>query len=102
MIWASYAALLGYIGGKSFEDNHTLAFVVAWCGVTTAVSISLLIEPIRHLPTGKPAGGKRRGEETEVHDDVACPALQDRRRIQIDSISAPSENVSQSSGLPVS
>ena len=22
-IWATYAALLGYIGGKAFEDNHT-------------------------------------------------------------------------------
>ena len=30
LIWATYAALLGYFGGKTFEDNHTLAFVVAF------------------------------------------------------------------------
>ena len=38
IIWATYAALLGYIGGKAFEDNHTLAFVVAFAaalGMTT-------------------------------------------------------------------
>lgn len=46
VIWASYAALLGYIGGKTFEDNHTLAFVVAF---TTAISITVLIEVVRHL-----------------------------------------------------
>jgi membrane protein DedA with SNARE-associated domain len=46
VIWASYAALLGYIGGKTFEDNHTLAFVVAF---TSAVSITVLIEVVRHV-----------------------------------------------------
>lgn len=46
IIWASYAALLGYVGGKTFEDNHTLAFVVAF---TTAVSITVLIEVVRHF-----------------------------------------------------
>ena len=46
VIWASYAALLGYVGGKTFEDNHTLAFVVAF---TTAVSVTILIEVVRHF-----------------------------------------------------
>ena len=46
LIWASYAALLGYIGGKTFEDNHTLAFVVAF---TMAISITVLIEIVRHV-----------------------------------------------------
>lgn len=46
VIWASYAALLGYAGGKTFEDNHTLAFVVAF---TMAISITVLIEVIRHV-----------------------------------------------------
>ena len=27
LLWAGYAALLGYFGGKTFEDNHTKAFV---------------------------------------------------------------------------
>ncbi|MDJ0770049.1 MAG: DedA family protein [Ilumatobacter sp.] len=46
VIWATYAALLGFLGGKAFEDNHTLAFLVAF---VAAVSITLLIELVRHL-----------------------------------------------------
>ena len=45
-IWALYASLLGFIGGKTFEENHALAFVVAF---VTAVSVTVLIEVIRAL-----------------------------------------------------
>jgi membrane-associated protein len=45
-IWASYAALLGYFGGKAFEDNHTAAFLVAF---SAAIGITVIIEVIRHL-----------------------------------------------------
>ncbi|MDH4146235.1 MAG: DedA family protein [Acidimicrobiia bacterium] len=40
-IWATYAALLGFIGGKNFEDNHTVAFLFAF---GAAVSMTVLIE----------------------------------------------------------
>lgn len=43
-IWALYASLLGFIGGKTFEENHTRAFVVAF---VAAVSVTMLIEIIR-------------------------------------------------------
>jgi membrane-associated protein len=43
-IWATYAALLGYIGGKAFADNHTVAFIVAF---GCALSVSALIEVVR-------------------------------------------------------
>jgi membrane protein DedA with SNARE-associated domain len=46
LIWATYASLLGFIGGKAFEDNHTLAFVVAFGAALTA---TVLIEVVRHL-----------------------------------------------------
>jgi membrane protein DedA with SNARE-associated domain len=46
VIWASYAALLGYFGGKTFEESHTLAFLVAF---GTALSITVLIEVVRWL-----------------------------------------------------
>jgi membrane protein DedA with SNARE-associated domain len=69
VIWASYAALLGYIGGKSFEDNHTLAFVFAF---VVAVSISLLIELVRHLRER----AKRRAGEAELHDDAPPPQIE--------------------------
>jgi membrane-associated protein len=45
-IWATYASLLGFIGGRTFEDNHTLAFGAAF---GLAVSGTLLIELGRWL-----------------------------------------------------
>lgn len=44
VIWASYAALLGYFGGRTFEQSHTLAFLVAF---GMALSITVLIELVR-------------------------------------------------------
>ena len=44
VIWGHYAALLGFIGGKSFEDNHTLAFMIAFAA---AFSATALIEVVR-------------------------------------------------------
>ncbi len=46
LIWASYAAGLGAIFGKRFEDNHTIAFILAFLA---AVSITLVIELVRHV-----------------------------------------------------
>lgn len=43
-IWAIYASLLGYIGGKTFGDNHALAFLVAF---GLALSVTVVIELIR-------------------------------------------------------
>lgn len=45
-IWASYAAGLAYIVGDTLEDNHTMAF---WVAFGTALSINVLIELVRHL-----------------------------------------------------
>jgi membrane protein DedA with SNARE-associated domain len=46
VIWASYAALLGYVFGNRFKDNHTMAFLLAF---GAALGITLLIELIRHV-----------------------------------------------------
>jgi membrane-associated protein len=46
LIWASYAAVLGYAGGKTFKDNHTAAFLVAFAA---ALSVTGVIELIRYL-----------------------------------------------------
>jgi membrane-associated protein len=48
VIWATYAALLGYIGGKAFEDDHTKAFLVAFA---CAISATVVIEVVRHFHT---------------------------------------------------
>lgn len=45
-IWAMYASMLGFIGGKSFADNHTRAFLIAFTG---AFSITILIEVARAI-----------------------------------------------------
>lgn len=45
-IWASYATLLGYFGGKTFE-NHTFLGLLIALGI--ALSVGLAIEAVRHL-----------------------------------------------------
>ena len=45
-IWASYAALLGYFGGKTFEDAPWKGLVVAFAA---ALLVTGTIELVRHL-----------------------------------------------------
>jgi membrane protein DedA with SNARE-associated domain len=62
VVWACYAALLGYVGGKAFADNHTLAFLVAFgcaLGVTAVIEV---IRWVRHR--GRP-------DPLDVLDDAA-------------------------------
>ncbi len=48
LIWASYAALLGFFGGKAFEDDHTKAFIVAFAGALSVTGIIELVRWRRH------------------------------------------------------
>ena len=67
VIWASYAALLGYIGKDRFKDNHTAAFLFAF---GAAVSITIVIEVVRHVRSqGKPEPGT--AVVGEIADEVA-------------------------------
>jgi membrane protein DedA with SNARE-associated domain len=62
VVWACYAALLGYVGGKAFADNHTLAFLVAFgcaLGVTAVIEV---VRWVRHR--GRP-------DPLDVIDDAA-------------------------------
>ena len=45
-IWATYAALLGRIGGAAFQDDHTKAFLLAF---GLAVATNAAIELVRHV-----------------------------------------------------
>jgi len=45
VIWATYAAGLGYFFGQRFEDNHTMAFLLAF---GTALAVTGIIELVRH------------------------------------------------------
>jgi membrane protein DedA with SNARE-associated domain len=46
IIWATYAGLLGYIGGEIFKDDHTTAFLVAF---GAALGFTIVIELVRHF-----------------------------------------------------
>jgi membrane protein DedA with SNARE-associated domain len=46
IIWATYAAVLGYLFGQAFEDDHALAF---WLAFGTALGITALVEIIRWI-----------------------------------------------------
>ncbi|MEY4364883.1 MAG: hypothetical protein RLZZ305_227 [Actinomycetota bacterium] len=43
-IWGTYATMLGFIGGRTFQDNHTKAFLVAF---GTAIAITSFNEIVR-------------------------------------------------------
>ena len=45
-IWASYAAVLGAVFGRAFQDNHTAAFLVAF---GTALGVNIIIEVTRKM-----------------------------------------------------
>ncbi|HEY0519496.1 MAG TPA: DedA family protein [Ilumatobacteraceae bacterium] len=45
IVWATYAAMLGRVGGEAFENNHTKAFVLAF---GLAIATNIVIEVTRH------------------------------------------------------
>ncbi|MGB0115140.1 MAG: DedA family protein [Ilumatobacteraceae bacterium] len=55
VIWATYAAVLGYIFGQAFEDDHSLAF---WLAFGTALGLTALVEIIRWI--------RERGSDDEI------------------------------------
>jgi membrane protein DedA with SNARE-associated domain len=46
VIWASYAAMLGFVFGNRFKDDHTMAFLLAF---GAALGMTLLVELIRYV-----------------------------------------------------
>jgi membrane-associated protein len=48
LIWATYAALLGYIGGQAFEDDHTKSFLVAFGAALAATALIEVVRWLRH------------------------------------------------------
>ena len=63
LIWGSYAALLGYIGGKQFEEEPWKGLLLAF---VVAVSIAGLVELVRHLRERR----KRAGADQTAPADV--------------------------------
>jgi membrane protein DedA with SNARE-associated domain len=46
VLWATYAASLGYFGGKTFEDNPLWGLALA---LVIALTLGLLVELVRHV-----------------------------------------------------
>ena len=46
LIWATYAATLGYVFGQTFEDDSSLAF---WFAFGTALGITAIVEIVRWI-----------------------------------------------------
>ena len=61
VIWATYAALLGFVGGKAFEDDHTKAFLLAFAA---AFTLTVMIEVVRHLRAQAGIEARGRGART--------------------------------------
>jgi hypothetical protein len=70
LVWASYAAILGFIFGQAFEDDHAIAF---WLAFGTALGLTAIIELIRWVrhPNVDAA------IESETHDDARADAPTD-------------------------
>lgn len=60
-IWGLYATLLGFIGGRSFQDNHTKAFLTAF---SIAIVATVLVEIVRHL---RARGSDRESDASADH-----------------------------------
>jgi membrane protein DedA with SNARE-associated domain len=54
VLWASYAALLGYFGGKTFENHPWFGLLIA---LGIALSLGFVVEAVRHLRARRSAGG---------------------------------------------
>jgi membrane protein DedA with SNARE-associated domain len=57
ILWATYAAGLGYIFGQRFQNNHTMAFLLAFAAalfVTVSVEIARHIRNKRRAAAGEP------------------------------------------------
>jgi membrane protein DedA with SNARE-associated domain len=76
VIWASYAALLGYFFGNRFKDDHTAAFLFAF---GCALGITLLLELIRFLRK-RPAAEVAVTATVKEAAETAVDAADDRRR----------------------
>jgi membrane protein DedA with SNARE-associated domain len=57
LLWASYAALLGYFGGKTFENHPWLGLGIA---LGVALSLGFVVEAIRHVRQRRSRGDSGR------------------------------------------
>ena len=44
LIWATQAALLGYLGGAMFESNPLIGLAAAWAGAAALTGVAVLLQ----------------------------------------------------------
>jgi membrane-associated protein len=75
VIWATYAACLGYAFGSAFEDDHTMAFLLAF---GLALSITAIIEIVRWiLDRGRKKSEEGPADAVELLVDGAIETVAD-------------------------
>ena len=62
VVWSCYAALLGFVGGKAFADNHALAFLVAFGCALGVTAVIELVRWLRHRGQPMPETGEEEPE----------------------------------------
>jgi len=91
VIWATYAAVLGYAFGQAFEDDHTLAF---WLAFGTALGITGVVELVRWMRE------VRRERRTRAVDTQPAPAIDTQPAQAVDDVSGPERATSATSAPP--
>jgi membrane-associated protein len=88
LVWASYAAILGYIFGQAFEDDHTIAF---WLAFGTALGLTAIIELIRWARHPNVDAATRREAADEIDAGRVDPSQVDPSQVDrgVDSGNPP-------------
>jgi membrane protein DedA with SNARE-associated domain len=60
--WGLYCSMVGYLGGRAFEDNPVNGVIL---GIGLALTVTLIVEVVRHQRR------KRRTPEPEVEIELA-------------------------------
>lgn len=68
LIWAAYASILGFAFGTQFEDDHTLAFLLAF---GAALTITVVIEAVRYLIKKRTGRLEKKAELCRTEDQRA-------------------------------
>lgn len=76
VIWATYAATLGYVFGQAFEDDHAMAF---WLAFGTALSVTVVVEIVRWVRERR-----RRGTGDDDADGAIAIAAREARDRTLD------------------
>lgn len=67
LLWAIYSALIGYVGGKAFEDNPVAGLLL---GLGVAIGVSIVIEVVTRLRHRRQARRRARPQPEQEPADA--------------------------------